>query len=54
MLKLQPENLEDAFGLLQQSVQNARGSKSKATALADIFQAAFKSLKQVHLQNQMF
>ena len=44
MLKLQPENLEDAFGLLQQSVQ-MQGSKSKATALAAYFQAASKKFE---------
>ena len=41
MLKLQPKNLEDAFSLLQQSVE-MEGSKSKATALAAYFQAASK------------
>ena len=44
MLKLQPENLENAFGLLQQSVQ-MQGSKSKATALAAYFQAASKKFE---------
>ena len=39
MLKLQPQNFEDAFNLLQQSIE-MQGSKSKATALAAYFQAA--------------
>ena len=44
MLKLQPKNLEDAFILLQQSVE-MQGSKSKATALAVYFQAATKKFE---------
>lgn len=44
MLRLQPENLEDAFVMLQQSVQ-MQGSKSKATALAAYFQAASKKFE---------
>ena len=44
MLKLQPKNLEDAFSLLQQSVE-MEGSKSKATALAAYFQAASKKFE---------
>ncbi|MBF90683.1 MAG: hypothetical protein CMP75_02840 [Flavobacteriales bacterium] len=44
MLKLQPKKLEDAFGLLQQSVE-MQGSKSKATALAAYFQAASKKFE---------
>ena len=44
MLKLQPENLEDAFSLLQQSVE-IQGNKSKAAALAAYFQAASKKFK---------
>ena len=45
MLKLQPENLEDAFNLLQQSIVQMQGSKSKATALAAYFQAASKKFE---------
>ena len=44
MLKLQPKNLEDAFGLLQQSVK-LQGNNSKATALAAYFQAASKKFE---------
>ena len=44
MLKLQPKNLEDAFGLLHQSIE-IQGSKSKATALAAYFQAASKKFE---------
>ena len=44
MLKLQPKNLEDAFGLLQKSVE-MQGIKSKATALAAYFQAASKKFE---------
>ena len=44
MLKLQPKNLEDAFSLLQQSVE-MEGSKSRATALAAYFQAASKKFE---------
>tara|TARA_B100000900_G_scaffold414329_1_gene440691 strand:+ start:2991 stop:4307 length:1317 start_codon:yes stop_codon:yes gene_type:complete len=44
MLKFQPKNLEDAFILLQQSVE-MQGIKSKATALAVYFQAASKKFE---------
>lgn len=44
MLKLQPKNLDNAFDLLQQSVES-KGSKSKATALAAYFQAAVKKFE---------
>ena len=44
MLKLRPKNLEEAFILLQKSVE-MQGVKSKATALATYFQSATKKFE---------
>lgn len=44
ILRLQPNNLDNAFDLLQKSIKS-QGSKSKATALAAYFQAAVKKFE---------